>query len=88
MMSKLPEMPALEEALEEDSWSWLETNAPKLAAAVREEVGRGAGIGVFMVRTLAGFPARPRRPSGWPATDCGLRSRLRDTPDARPPGRG
>ena len=41
MMSKLPEMPALEEALEEDSWSWLETNAPKLAAAVREEVGRG-----------------------------------------------
>lgn len=37
----LVEMPEIEAAIAEESWEWLQDNAPKLATAVRAEAARG-----------------------------------------------
>ena len=41
-VSGVKTLPALARALNGESWNWLETNQPELAAAIEVEVGRGA----------------------------------------------
>lgn len=42
MPKGIKDLPAIGRALNAESWAWLETNQPELAAAIETEINRGA----------------------------------------------